>query len=191
MQAEVGRPPSLNVGDRRLQETGDQSPRRLGSTVTSGLLLLPVMLRLLPVMLRAEAGRNPHGRLGLPRAIERRADLPASTVGPDEPTIVKVDVRVSDHYVDAQSRVEQKLGSALMLAPMPMGPMGSRVSRRPRLMNDDRLARMRRQYNTLTTTECDDRHRYRKTLCKTKHSRYPHNELGLSAYPGLALIPAV
>ena len=108
-------------------------------------------------MLRAETGRNPRGRLGLPRAIESRADLPASIVDPDEPTIVKVDVGVSGHYVDTQSGVEQKLGPALMLALVPMVmlalmPMGWRVSRRSRLMKDDRLARMRRQYNTLTTT---------------------------------------
>ena len=109
---------------------------------------------------------------------------------------MKVDVGVSDHNVDTQSRVEQKLGPALMIAPV---PVGWRVSGRSRQLNDDGLARMlmndggltrmRRPYNSVTTTECHERYRYQKKLRKTKHGRYPHTELGLSANPGPALIP--
>jgi hypothetical protein len=77
----------------------------------------------------------------MPRAIESRADLPASIVCSDKPTVVKIDIGVPDHYVDAQPGVEAKLGAALVFSPM---PMGWRVSRRSRLVNDDRFSRLRR-----------------------------------------------
>jgi hypothetical protein len=85
-------------------------------------------------MFGVKTGRNPCNRLGAPRAIESRADLPTSIVDPDEPTVVKVDIAVSDYQVDAQPGVEAKLGAALMLVPM---PMGWRVSRRPPFVDND------------------------------------------------------
>jgi hypothetical protein len=71
-------------------------------------------------MLRAEAGRDPLGGLGLPLAIERRADLPIAVADADEPSIVKVDVGVANDDMNTKVRVEPKLRTALVLTAVPV-----------------------------------------------------------------------
>ncbi len=67
------------------------------------------------MVLLTKAGRDPFDGLGLPRAGERRADLPDAAADANEPAIMEVDVRVAYYDVYIKVGIEPKLCAALVL----------------------------------------------------------------------------
>ncbi len=120
------------------------------------------------MVLRTQAGRDPFSGLGLPRAVEARADLPDAAVDADEKAIVKVDLGVAQDDVDTQVGVEPELRAALVLVAV---PVCRSMSRRARMMDYAAPARVRRQDNPMTAPERDDDHQCGKKRCETKLGR--------------------
>ena len=122
------------------------------------------------MVLRTEAGRDPFGGLGLPRAGERCADLPGAAADADEPAVMEVDAGVAYYDVYIKVGIEPKLCSALVFVAVAV----RRCMRwRPRLTDYYGLAGARRHYNPLATSNRDGYHQCSKKFCETNHDRYP------------------
>ena len=111
------------------------------------------------MVLRTEAGRDPFGGLGLPRAGERRADLPDAAADADEPAVMEVDVGVAYDDVYTQVGIEPKLCTALVL---PTVAVCRCMGWRTRLTEYYGLAGARRYYNALATSDGDGDHQCSK-----------------------------
>ena len=93
------------------------------------------------MVLLTKAGRDPLGGLGLPRAGERRADLPDAAADADEPAVMEVDVGVAYDDVYVKVGIEPKLCAALVFVAVAV----CRCMRwRPRLTDYNWLAGARR-----------------------------------------------
>ena len=124
------------------------------------------------MVLLTKAGRDPFGGLGLPRAGERRADLPGAATDADEPSVMEVDVGVAYDDVYIKVGIEPKLCSVLVFVAVAV----RRCMRwGARLANHYRLAGTRCHHNPLATPNRDGYHQCGKKLCATNHDRYPQS----------------
>jgi hypothetical protein len=124
------------------------------------------------MVLLAKAGRDPFGGLGLPRAGERRADLPDAAANTDERAVMEVDVGVAYDDVYTNMGIEPKLCATLVFVAVAV----RRCMRwGPRPGNYDRLAGTRRHHDPLATPKRDGYHQCDKKLCETNHDRYPQS----------------
>ncbi len=124
------------------------------------------------MVLLTKAGRDPFSGLGLPRAGERRADLPDAAADADEPAVMEVDVGVAYDDVYIKVGIEPELCAAPVLVAVAV----CRCMRwGPRLVDYHGLAGARRHYDPLATASCDGYHQCSKKSCETNHDRYPQS----------------
>ena len=124
------------------------------------------------MVLLTKAGRDPFGGPGLPRAGERRADLPDAGADADERAVMEVDVSVAYDDVYIEVGIEPKLCTTMVFVAVAVRLC---MRRGPRLTNYYGLAGTRRHHNPLATPKRDGYHQCGKKLCETNHDRYPQS----------------